>query len=752
VTALGHVGGPGEAPLRFEFSVPARLRGGGLPAFLYTGQTTDTAILEIEIPQLPAGLTDEEHGGGTGVGMFDGARLCRVWDAACAERGQDGYWRAILVGNDGSDRELQMAIAMKDQMAQASGVPLPYFHVLGVYLPGTQTLRAGDRVRLEYTGHLPGRSTEWTDRPFVAHFRYRSFSILAGGALEAGAWTTLSDEDVGPLQIHAAEQAAFVRAVAPLDVEAGVPFTVAVVVTDPYGNPRPISGSVILSEGVDAEVQFAGEWRRELTAVYQEPGAYRIIPSLPGARAIYHHTRAWSGAPPVTRLLGDVHIHTGDGGAQRKFLGSMLAGDHAGLYSRTRDALGYLERVAGYDFGAISEHAVREPSYALPPEVLNDPEFQEGGACAGVGHAVPGNDDWWEHSQSVVAEYGAEPANHLIAFPAFEWHAQQIALSGRSLQMGSPLHRVTLFRDFDPENALPILPGDQVNVPPQCLLRFLSLVGKGPEEVLVIPHMMGAKDTNIDWELSYADTTVAPRSETERYQRVGEVFSARAYNQGLASGRALLTAFEGDDPAAPGAWTYRHGWRDLGAHIGLMGSSDNHSQMPGVDDPLPADGSEPYHLHEPTGTAVVLADARDRDGVYEALLARRSYATSGVRVWLDFDIDGAPMGSAVESSGAEAGASLEVMAGMTIVAVELWRTRVGSADPYELVHSYEWQPGGPRAESYSASVTLPNPVAQGAPAEEWLYYTRVFLETPGAEDGEADDAAWSSPVWVTWSR
>lgn len=729
VEARQHFGGAEGAPLTFTFTVPAALRGGGLPLLLHAGQQDDTSILQIELPQMPGqDGTDEEHSGSMGVGLFDGARLCRV-GAACADRGQDGNWRAFRVRRNGTVEELQMAIAMRDGL-------LPYKSALGVYLSRLGTLWAGEQIRLEYTGHVPARASDWTGRPFLVHFRYRS---------HPNDWTVLSDDAVQGIQILPDPQAAFVKVVAPLDVQVGETFSLAVIVTDRYGNPRPIEGSVHLEGAVEAEIAMAGRWRAELDASLDTAGAHRLGVRLDGARSIGQWTMASLEPPATRRLLGDVHIHTGDGGAQRKFVGSFMPGDHAALTTRTRDALGYLERVAGYDFGAVSEHAVRDPAFALPPAVAADAAFAEGGACAGLGRPIAGLDDWWSHAQSVASEYADDPANHLLVFPAFEWHSQNLRLVNTS-----PLHRVVMFRSFAPEGSLPILPGDVDGIPPQCLVRFLTLAGYDPDEALAIPHIMQAGPTNIDWDLTYADSSLAPREDVEAYTPVGELFSARSYDQGRELGRETLTAFEGDETDTPGGWTYRYGWRDLGARIGVIGSSDNHSQMPGADDALPADGTAAYHTHEPAGTAVVLAAGRTHDGVYDALRDRRSYATTGVRVWLDFAIDGSPMGSAIDRAAPQASARIAVRAAMTIARVELWTTRAGSTDPYEL--AYEWQrpDDGTSPEEHIATVTLQNPVpALGAP-ETRLYYTRTFLETIGAEDGEPEDAAWSSPIWVTW--
>ena len=190
----------------------------------------------------------------------------------------------------------------------------------------------------------------------------------------------LDDAQVQGMQILPDAQAAFVKAIAPLDVQVGETFRIAVVVTDRYGNPRPLQGSVMLAGGVETEVAMNGGWRSEIEASLGSEGAHRIVASLPGARSIWHWVKATAEPPAVHRLLGDIHIHTGDGGAQRKFIGSFLPGDHAALYSRTRDTLGFLERVSGYDFGAVSERSVRGPADELPPAVAADPAFQPGGA------------------------------------------------------------------------------------------------------------------------------------------------------------------------------------------------------------------------------------------------------------------------------------------------------------------------------------------------------------------------------------
>ncbi len=713
------------APLTWQFAVPGTMRGGGLPTTLRLGHSSDRSLLQFELP-LPNGDGEADENGSSGVGRFDGPVLCWI-DGACAGQFQDGYLRAQLVQGGQVTRDLQLAVALRDQWTS-----LPVQTIIGIYAERDLTLAAGDQVRIQYWGSVPKRATEWTGNPLRLHLRHRHFW---GGWIPT-AWTEVADDRVQGLVIAPLGTPSFVSASAPLDVAAGEPFTVAVVVTDRYGNPQPYTGRVVLSGGVAAEIFLDNAARGTIDARYDAPGTYRVVPALdlPAVRAVYHYTRAHAGQPPWRRLIGDVHIHTGDGGAQRKFIGSFGPGDHAGLYTSMRDAYRYLELIADYDFAGVSEHAVRDDLYTPPPAVAADPAFQPGGACAGAGHPIAGLDGWWPHAQSISRETDGGESGDFVTFPAFEWHAQHVKVGDIS-----PLHRVVLYRDFSPDDDLPILPGDVNNLPPPCLVRFLTLVGQSSESALVVPHMMLAQGGNIDWDLTYADTALASREQIEDFTRVGEIFSARAYDQGPNAD--LLTGFEGADQS-PGRWSYRYGWRDLGAHIGLIGSSDNHSQTPGVDDTLTADG-ERYHHHEPSGTAVVLADQPGRDGVFDGLRARRTYATSGVRAWLDFTLAGAAMGEAIASGAAGAGGHIELHAGLTIQRVQIWAAPVGVAGaPYQLVH--EATPGG---ESYAADFAAVRPAAGG----EWLYYARAFLHTRGDAPDHAHDAVWSSPIWIRWT-
>ena len=84
---------------------------------------------------------------------------------------------------------------------------------------------------------------------------------------------------------------------------------------------------------------------------------------------------------------------------------------------------------------------------------------------------------------------------------------------------------------------------------------------------------------------------------------------------------------------------------DHGYRLGFVGSSDGHDGHPGL-----------AHLASPSGgVAAILADDVTREGIYEALRARRTYATNGPRIVVRASYAGWPIGADVPAAGAAAG-------------------------------------------------------------------------------------------------
>lgn len=731
VTANQRVGTPDTPPLVFEFTVPEGLTGSGLPQWLYAPTDDDRSLIQLEVPVIGKELAEESTRSAT---TLNPPLLCRV-QQACAHTLDAGYWQAEQRRGGALVTELQLALSRTDQAEP--GVPIR--NILGVWLQPAQEIQAGDTVRFAYHGHVPARATTWT--PLRARLRWRPSVLDTCPAADRSCWIELEDDEVEGLSILP-EVPSFAKVIAPMDVVTGAPFELQVVMLDRYHNPSPFTGSVPLEGSAKSTLKFDDQAIVRTPVTLTAPGPHRLSISMDGhkdVKVVPQWLVAHETAPALARWVGDVHLHTGDGGAQRKFLGMFRAGDHAGLFTSIQDSLRYLDEVAGHDFGAVSEHAMREDGFVLPAGPDVDPVFQPGGVCAGAVEEFADLNGWWTLAQRASLEADGGHDGGFTTFPAFEWQSHH-SLLDRTLA-----HRVILFKEFDPDHLLPLLPGDVPELNPRCILRFLDQAGYGPERVLVLPHMQVAVDGNIDWTLTYTDgiNPLVPREQVEAYQRLGEIFSARAYSSTADDRRPLPGLFEGE-AENPATWTHRFAWRNMAAHFGVMAASDSHMGAPGSDDDRATDGTS-YTFGEAGGTTMVLASSVDRADLWEGLSARRTYATTGPRFWMDFSVEGSPMGSSMSSTDSALAAEIAVHVGLPLRRVELFGVQSGDPTmPYQTLWFEE-----PSGETLTTVVPIPRPADADAEGTEWLYYVRALA-------GEADvpllelEAAWSSPVWVQW--
>lgn len=154
------------------------------------------------------------------------------------------------------------------------------------------------------------------------------------------------------------------------------------------------------------------------------------------------------------------------------------------------------------------------------------------------------------------------------------------------------------------------------------------------------------------------------------------------------------------------------------AKVGFIASSDTHDGRPGRTNPL----SRFTNLNHRGGLVAVWAEELTRASLFAALRARRAYGTTGERIYVEFRVNGRPMGS--ETTGA----------GPPEIAVRV----IGTADLLraELIRDGRviYAPAGKGREMQFAYRDL-------MPLEgEHYYYLRV-RQTDGA-------VAWASPVWV----
>lgn len=167
--------------------------------------------------------------------------------------------------------------------------------------------------------------------------------------------------------------------------------------------------------------------------------------------------------------------------------------------------------------------------------------------------------------------------------------------------------------------------------------------------------------------------------------------------------------------SANGPHYARDGWA-AGFVMGTVSGSDDHSAQPGK---------------RGGGLTAVLATAHTREAIFEAMRARRTYATTGDRIILDFSINGKPMGSVIKPTD-QIRFRVKAIGVAPISKIEIlrydWKTNAWST-------IVEESPGSIYAQ---LDLTMDTP----APA---VYYLR--LEQEGLVRGRPV-RAWSSPVWV----
>ena len=159
-----------------------------------------------------------------------------------------------------------------------------------------------------------------------------------------------------------------------------------------------------------------------------------------------------------------------------------------------------------------------------------------------------------------------------------------------------------------------------------------------------------------------------------------------------------------------------------GLKFGIIASADGHEGYPG-------DESSPYPVHPHqfhfcgSGRAVVLAKSLTRDDVYDALYARRCYATTGTPIGLDFSIYGAVMGETVECGPPQLSIKIKGSNGLDHLRI-LKNGRVIHSEPLFGAHEYSLEWEDKKRKNYE-------------PASYTIRVVQIDRES-----------AWSSPIWV----
>lgn len=155
---------------------------------------------------------------------------------------------------------------------------------------------------------------------------------------------------------------------------------------------------------------------------------------------------------------------------------------------------------------------------------------------------------------------------------------------------------------------------------------------------------------------------------------------------------------------------------DANLRFGFIASTDSHGLLwhHGI-----ARKRDPFA----TGLAAVVGASHDRGGILDAIRARRTYATTGARIALQVELDGAPMGSELP---ADARGHLSVRVQGTAELASITAVTPDGDIPLEI------DPGASCETGISVSRPSHRP---------WSYvYIRVAQRD--------DEMAWSSPIWM----
>ena len=500
-----------------------------------------------------------------------------------------------------------------------------------------------------------------------------------------------------------AEPAVWLYLTAPPDVAVGEPLDLVAVALDRYGNvDRAFRGAVALSTdlaGAPAAYAYteADAGRHVFAGVRAtRPGAHRVDVRCALATGELSLSSgpivAWNGAPKYRRYFGDAHFHTGSDVDTTTTPG----GDHRGQFVDADAAFEYLRDVAGLSWGVSAEH--------------------DTGLSAST----------WLANQHRVDALNVD--GRFVTLLGYEWTPNR--------RVG---HHVIIFGD-EPAATNPLVTaatgkrgagaatvGDLAEA-----LREQAREGR----VLLVPHVMqpypnGDPDKNDRakpheiWD--GPSGTAAGGYVFGDLRRVGEIYSH--HNDDFTVGDYRQTTLgRGDSVNQPqlfelgvnNPWSYQHAWA-TGHRIGVIGGSDNHLGTPGINDYVP---TVPQHA----GLAVVLAPDLTRRSVFDALYARRCYATTGARILVGFEVGGQPMGSEMTSAaGSKLSLKVDVDATAPLEAVEVLKFVNGD---FVVVRSL-------RVDGKALDATE---AFEDAVTASTIYYLRVRQS-----DGEM---AWSSPVWV----
>lgn len=440
---------------------------------------------------------------------------------------------------------------------------------------------------------------------------------------------------------------------------------VPLVLMGPSGHRK--AGEAVLEDGVGhAEIAI------------DEPGIHRVQALVDeNFRAVSAPIEVSVERPEYLLLWGDIHAHIRERRAQALISDAdelMGPPTVAAAYQWARD-------VAGLHFAAITDHDLK------------------------LTHT--------EWLQTIEQARLFTAPGHFVAFPGYEWGDS----SGMAMNYG---HRHVVYRRSRIRGVEPV-PLLRCCEPPTHTAPglYAALRATVPlADVLVVPHhtARGGGQTWMNWD--YFDPEL---------ERVCEVFSI--WGSSEYSGEPYPIEYLPSGGYFGTAEARGHHLQDglaRGYRFGFTAGSESHDGRPGL-----ALVHGPHLISEtdflaPPGITGVWAEEFTRDGIFDALRARRCYGTTGARIVVRFALGDTPMGGevAVRDLSGPPEFTVQVIGTTAIARCELVRNN-------QVIDRAS-------APGLDLAVTL----SDYRPAQAGDYY---YLRVAQA-DGQM---AWASPIFIT---
>ena len=175
-----------------------------------------------------------------------------------------------------------------------------------------------------------------------------------------------------------------------------------------------------------------------------------------------------------------------------------------------------------------------------------------------------------------------------------------------------------------------------------------------------------------------------------------------------------------------------------GERLGFIGSGDSHDGHPGL--AQIASGQ--------SGLAGIMTSALDRESLLEAMRARRTFATNGIRPFLSVTIDETTMGGSLVTGAERHTLRVRYEATAPIARVDLVRSgQIASLEapedlPFDVSDTSDTSDTSDPPDASRQSLRLVRTIPGLAPGE--FHYVRIVQEDGGA--------AWSSPIFADAPR